>query len=867
MLQSVRLLLTVLLAFVAQSFAATTVTPTTTLAAETGNNTSAANSFAGTSNGNLPPGNVSKENVHKLLSAGSSAKVYAHFMPWWGSGSHINIGYDSASLTQVNKQITDMMSRGIDGMIIDWYGPGNTHINQSALYVKQDAETRGGKFEFAIMEDQGAIRTCAYTSGCNVTQALINDLNYIINTYASSPAYMRVGGRPVIFTFDVENLPNIDWTKVMGSVQGNPKIVLRNNQGFTKPYTSGSYAWVSINKSNQGDWGQNYLDNFYLTSKNYTGMMVYPGTWKGFNDTAASWSENRIMSQNCGQVWLQTFAELNKYFTGTQAQAVQLVTWNDYEEGTEIETGIDNCVSVNASATSAGDVSWSISGQENTIDHYTVFISADGQNLMKLADVAAGTHTYSMASYGFAAGNYTVFVKAVGKPSIRNKMSAAVPVTLGNPTAAFAVKIASPSDGSSVGQSVRFVASADTATAMRIYVDNQSAYAVNAAALDTTLSMAAGAHYVVVQAWNATGQVAKTPLNITVANQAPVASIAVNPASGTAPVTVTASMASSTDPDGSIVSSTIDFGDGAVMPGPTASHAYSTAGTFKVTGTVKDNGGLTATSSTSVTVAAPVVSFTVNVAAPANNASVTGWVRVAATTTSSSAVTAMRIYVDNQSAYLINAASLDTTLKMSPGAHYVVVQAWNQAGQIAKTPLNITVVNQAPSASLMVTPTVGVAPAVVSATASGTDADGSVAAMSIDFGDGTLVNGATASHTYSVAGTYTVTAKVTDNMGATSTAKSTVSVTPSGVTLIRPARSSVVTSPVAVTATAGAPNPIVAMRIYVDNKAVYSLNTFTSSIGQLNTTVPMARGVHYLVVQAWDAKGIVYKTAASITVQ
>ena len=866
-MQSARFVAAMLFALVAQSFAATTVTPTTTLAAETGNNTSAAASFAGTSNGNLPPGNVSKENVHKLLNAGMSSKVYAHFMAWWGSGGHINIGYESANLTQVHSQITDIMSRGIDGVIIDWYGQGNTRVNQASLYVKQDTETRGGKFEFAIMEDQGSVHNCAYTAGCDATQALINDLNYIVNTYTVSPAYMRVNGQPVIFTFDVENLPNIDWTKVMATVQGNPKIVLRNNQGFTKPYTSGSYAWVSINSSNQSDWGQNYLDNFYSTSRNYPGLMVYPGTWKGFNDTAASWSENRMMSQNCGQVWLQTFAELNKYYTAAQAQAVQLVTWNDYEEGTELETGIDNCVSVSASTTSAGDVSWSITGQENTVDHYTVFISSDGQNLMKLADVAAGTHTYSLASFGFAAGNYAVFVKAVGKPSMRNKMSAAVPVTLGNPVPPFAVSVASPSDGGTVNQSVRFVATANTATAMRIYVDNNSMYAVNAAALDTTLSLTAGAHYVVVQAWNAAGQIAKTPVNITVMNQAPVASIAVNPASGTAPVTVTASTAASTDPDGTIASSTIDFGDGSVVAGPTASHTYSSAGTYKVTGTVKDNGGLTATSATSVSVAAPVVPFAVNVAAPVNNASITGMVHVAATTTSSSTVTAMRIYVDNNSVYAVNATSLDTTLSMSPGAHYVVVQAWNSAGQIAKTPLNITVTNQAPSASLIVTPAGGVAPVVVSATASGTDADGSVASISIDFGDGTVVNGATASHTYSVAGTYTVTAKVTDNLGATATAKSTVSVTPNGITLIRPSRGAVTTSPVAVTATAGAPNPIVAMRIYVDNQPMYSLNTFTSSIGMLDTTVPMTRGVHNLVVQAWDSKGIVYKTSASITVQ
>jgi PKD repeat protein len=859
MLQTVRVAI-MFLAFAVSSVASTTVTPTTTLAAETGNNTSAANSFANSSNGNLGAGNVSKVNIHKLV--GSSAKVYAHFMGWWGSSSHIDVGYESASLTQVHNQVSDMMSRGIDGMIIDWYGAGNTRVNQASLYVKQDAETRGGKFEFAIMEDQGAIRSCAYTTGCDATQALINDLNYIVSTFASSPAYIRINGQPVIFTFDVENLPNIDWTRVMANVQGNPKIVLHNNGGFTKWYTSGSYGWVTINKSDPNDWGQGYLDDFYTTSKSYANLLVYPGTWKGFNDTAASWSQNRVVNQNCGQVWLQTFSEMNKYFTGTQAQAVQLVTWNDYEEGTEIETGIDNCVSVSASADSRGDLSWTISGQENTIDHYTVFLSTDGQNLMKVADVPAGTHSLTLGSYGFAPGNYTAYVKAVGMPSLRNHMSAAVPITLES-AIPFAVTVSSPSNDSTVSSQVHFVASAASAIAMRIYVDNSSAYSVNAAAIDTTLSLAAGAHYVVVQAWSLDGQVAKTSLKLTVGNQPPQASVAVNPATGTAPLTVTASTAGSTDPDGSIVSSIIDFGDGTVTSGPTASHTYSAAGTYTVKGTVKDNSGMTATSSTTVTAIASTI-FTVNAISPANGSTINGPVHFVATTTSASPVTAMRIYIDNLSVYLVNASSLDTMLTLTPGPHYAVLQAWNQAGQVAKIPLSITVTNSPPVAKLTLTPTSGQAPLTVSASAAAsTDADGMIKTFAIDFGDGTTASTATASHTYSNPGVYTVTAKVTDNYGATSTAAGTVTVSPgNGVQIITPQNGATLSSSVRVTATATATNPITVMRIYVDNVGVY-----TASAASVDTTLALATGSHSVVVQAWDSTGKVYKSAVTIAVK
>jgi len=104
---------------------------------------------------------------------------------------------------------------------------------------------------------------------------------------------------------------------------------------------------------------------------------------------------------------------------------MQIVTWNDYEEGTAIETGIDNCVSVSAQV-SGSTLTWSINGQENTIDHYTVFISQDGTNLSSLGDIPAGTRTLDLSRFKLPHAAYTLYVKAVGKPSLRDQMSNAV---------------------------------------------------------------------------------------------------------------------------------------------------------------------------------------------------------------------------------------------------------------------------------------------------------------------------------------------------------------------------------------------------------------------------------------------------------
>jgi hypothetical protein len=46
--------------------------------------------------------------------------------------------------------------------------------------------------------------------------------------------------------------------------------------------------------------------------------------------------------------------------------------------------------------------------------------------------------------------------------------------------------------------------------------------------------------------------------------------------------------------------------------------------------------------------------------------------------------------VDNVSAYTVNGSGVNTGVTMSKGKHYVVVQAWDNKGNVYKTPLNIT---------------------------------------------------------------------------------------------------------------------------------------------------------------------------------
>src|SRR4051812_10030841 len=293
-----RIAVAVMVTSSAIGLAATQVVPTTTLAAETGNNTSASPAFAGTVNGNIGGNNnISKVDASTLLYPGSTTKIYAHLMAWFGNSSHVSVGYASNDPAQVTRQVNDMLSRGLQGTIVDWYGPNNTLINDATIYVKQESE-KHSNFEFAIMEDKGALNTCAKTAGCDVTGRMILDLTYAYNTFEQSAAYMRVAGRPVVFFFGTEAL-TIDWTRTRAGVPGNPLFIFRNNSSFIQAQTGGGFSWTGIT-TDPNNMGLSYLDGFYYTANKYPSLYAFGSSYKGFNDSIASWGQNRLINQQCG---------------------------------------------------------------------------------------------------------------------------------------------------------------------------------------------------------------------------------------------------------------------------------------------------------------------------------------------------------------------------------------------------------------------------------------------------------------------------------------------------------------------------------------------------------------------------------------
>jgi hypothetical protein len=87
---------------------------------------------------------------------------------------------------------------------------------------------------------------------------------------------------------------------------------------------------------------------------------------------------------------------------------------------------------------------------------------------------------------------------------------------------------------------------------------------------------------------------------------------------------------------------------------------------------------------------------TVLISSPSNGTTVSPsvpFVATATTSTCSKGVASMGIYINNQSVYVGNGASLKTTLQIIPGPHTAVIQEWDYCGGTTLAQVNLTVTN------------------------------------------------------------------------------------------------------------------------------------------------------------------------------
>ncbi len=271
------------------------------------------------------------------------------------------------------------------------------------------------------------------------------------------------------------------------------------------------------------------------------------------------------------------------------------------------------------------------------------------------------------------------------------------------------VTICSPVANSTVPSPVHIVAGSTNSagvTNMKIYLDGVSKYSIASNKIDTYLTIAAGTHRLTVQSSDKAGRYVNQTEYFTVGTSTSCTLKSTDPS-----VTICAPAANSTvnSPVHVVAGTTNSAGvtnmkiyvDG-VSKYSVASNKIDTtlaiaSGTHRLTVQSYDKAGRYVnqteyfTVGTSSGCTANTADPSITICSPTAGSTVSSPVHVVAKTTDSAGVAALDIYVDNQLAYKSTASSVDTTLSMGAGSHYIVVQVWDNAGRILKQPVTVTV--------------------------------------------------------------------------------------------------------------------------------------------------------------------------------
>ncbi|WP_330476152.1 PKD domain-containing protein [Terrabacter sp. C0L_2] len=332
-------------------------------------------------------------------------------------------------------------------------------------------------------------------------------------------------------------------------------------------------------------------------------------------------------------------------------------------------------------------------------------------------------------------------------------------------------------------------AGANPVTAYTFRCGNGSTIGPQAGATASCTYSAAGTFTASVDVTDAGGFSSSATTTVTTtANQPPVAKLATSAPGGTAPVTITLDASGSSDPEGQPLNYTFSCGNGGAPVGPqtaqTVSCTYSTAGTATASVTVTDPAGAAATATATVTVTAPVnleprASLTMT-SGPGPVAPTTATFDASGSSDPEGGPLTYTFSCGNGTTVGPQASPSATCSYAAGGTFNAKVTVTDDVGQQAAS-ANVKLVigsNKPPVASLTVTLSSRTAPSTATLDATGSsDPEGGTLGYTYTCGNGVVVgptSSAKTTCTYATAGRYTITLKVTDPVGLTSSTSTSI---------------------------------------------------------------------------------------------
>ncbi len=250
--------------------------------------------------------------------------------------------YDSSDPETIDYHILSAKTAGIQGFVIDWYGKGG-FVDES--FEKLLVRSEKMDFKAAICYEE---KTCfpswnKISERDEAVKKAAADFKYMAEKFFSKKSYFRKNGKPCVFIFGGWGdwpgkgklyFSSEEWDKIIEAAGGDIYIIRQNFNAEYKNIRS-AFAWCG---------NDDYLKWFYRTGDKMLEdrlLDFYCGSaCPGFDDRGVwGWGtaprfEAPLGTENYSRYWRE--------FEKSSADIIQLVTWNDFQEGTVIEPTVQN---------------------------------------------------------------------------------------------------------------------------------------------------------------------------------------------------------------------------------------------------------------------------------------------------------------------------------------------------------------------------------------------------------------------------------------------------------------------------------------------------------------------------------------------
>ncbi len=274
--------------------------------------------------------------------------VLAFYYPWydpdsWSSPAledHPLIPYSSDDMTAITRHINWAQQYGIHGFISSWWGSGNF---RDISFTKLLTATLGTDFKVTIYFETLGERF-------RTPQDVIDQLEYVLDSYGDHPNFLRYRGKPVIFLYSVEGVarkhgqtPLQAWQAILDQIRADGYDAVWIGHTFDTSYLEvfdglhayGFYA-EDLPEVYSSVSGQVRTYHF-LQAPNAERKIWVPAVMPGYDDDLLGRPGAWYLDRAIGETYSSTFRGAIQ----SQADWIVITSFNEWWENTHIEPSAD----------------------------------------------------------------------------------------------------------------------------------------------------------------------------------------------------------------------------------------------------------------------------------------------------------------------------------------------------------------------------------------------------------------------------------------------------------------------------------------------------------------------------------------------